>query len=106
MSHSDTVFLNWSVTFRHGIFESECHVPTRYSWIGVSRSDMIILKEKYVQLMEEILNLKELNSQNGLVWRHESSCLILISLTYYELTLMLLILVHVVYCLSPVKCYS
>ena len=31
---------------------SECHVPTQYSWIGVSRSDTIILKEKHVELME------------------------------------------------------
>ena len=53
-----------------------------------------------------ILNLKELNSRNGLIWRHESSCVILILLTYYVLTLMLLTLVHVVCCLSPVKCYS
>ena len=53
VSRSDTVMLG-----------SECHVPTRYSWIGVSRfdtvfldrsvkSDTIILKEKYVELMED-----------------------------------------------------
>ena len=54
MSRSDTIFLDRSVTFRHGILGSECHVPTRYSWIGVSRSDTIIFKEKYVALMEDI----------------------------------------------------
>ena len=54
MSRSDTVFLDRSVTFRHGILGSECHVPTRYFWIGVSRSDTIILKEKYVELMDDI----------------------------------------------------
>ena len=47
------ILLDRSVTFRHGILGSECHVPTRYSWIGVSRSDMIILKDKYVELMED-----------------------------------------------------
>ena len=48
------ILLDRSVTFRHGIFGSECHVLTRYFWIGVSRSDRIILKEKYVELMEDI----------------------------------------------------
>ena len=53
MSRSDTIFLDRSVTFRHGILGLECHVPIRYSWIGVSRSDTIILKEKYVELMKD-----------------------------------------------------
>ena len=43
MSRSDTVFLDRSVTFRHGIFGLECHVPTWYFWIGVSRSDTVFL---------------------------------------------------------------
>ena len=47
------VLLDRSVTFRHSILGSECHIPTRYSWIGVSRSDTIILKEKHVELMED-----------------------------------------------------
>ena len=54
MSRSDMLFLDRSVIFRHGILESEFHILTRYSWIGVSRSDTIILKEKYVELMKDI----------------------------------------------------
>ena len=54
----------------------------------------------------KIVKLKELNSQNGLIWRHEYSCVILIPLTWYVLTLLLLTLVHVVCCLSHVKFYS
>ena len=41
-----------SVTFPHGIIRSKCHIPTRYNWIGVSRSEMIVLKEKYIELTE------------------------------------------------------
>ena len=37
------VLLDRSVTFRHDIFGSECHVLTRYPWIGVSRSETIFL---------------------------------------------------------------
>ena len=39
------ILLDRSVTFRHGILGSECHVPTRYSWIGVSHSDTIFLDQ-------------------------------------------------------------
>ena len=47
------ILLDRSVTFRHGILVSQCHVLTRYSGIEVSRSDTIILKEKYVELMKD-----------------------------------------------------
>ena len=43
MSRSDTVFLDRGVTFWHDIFGLECHVPTQYSWIGVSCFDTIFL---------------------------------------------------------------
>ena len=45
------------------------------------------------------------NSTPKMIWFGGTSC-VMISLTYYELTLMLLILVHVVCCLSPVKFHS
>ena len=46
-------FFDWSVMFQHCILGSECHVMTRYSWIGVSHPDTIILKEKHIKLMED-----------------------------------------------------
>ena len=39
----DMVFLDWSVMFRHGILGLECHIPTRYKWIGVSCLDTVLL---------------------------------------------------------------
>ena len=60
------ILLNRSVTFRHGILGSECHVLTLYSWIGVSRFDTIILKEKYVELKWRYSISK--NSTPKMVW--------------------------------------
>ena len=39
----DTLFLDQSVTFRHDIIGSECHVLTLYFWIEVSHSDTVFL---------------------------------------------------------------
>ena len=45
MSRSDMVFLDRSVTFRHGILGSECNIPTRDSFIGVSRFDTVFFDQ-------------------------------------------------------------
>ena len=57
MSRSDTVFLDRSVTFQHGIFGSECHIPTWYSWIGVSCSDTVFL-DRIVTFRHDIFGSK------------------------------------------------
>ena len=51
------VFLDWSVMFRRRIFGSECHVSTRYFWIGVSRSDTVFL-DRSVTFQHDIFGSK------------------------------------------------
>lgn len=89
---SDMIYLDW-VSQAHTIF---------LYW--VSRFDMITSKENILK-QPNILKLKEPISQKNMVWRPESSCVSLISLTNFILASLLLPLVHID-CLPPAKFHS
>ena len=97
--------MHQSVTFRQVILGSECHVLIQYFWMRVSRSDRVILKEKYVKLMEDIQSQRTQLPK----WFGLEAWVLMCDLDIIDLLRAYFNVVDTCSCcllLSPVKCYS